>query len=150
MPILIQLKFVLEQVVVGNVTDKDKDAIGRQIIFFPGDGVLGLDANNFAFGVAHNFGRHGVPDKFHLLILEGALLQNLAGAQLVAPVQDTHTRSKLGQEKPLLHRAITAADHNHILTAEEEAVTGAAIADPFAGVLLLAGNIEVARAGAGG
>ncbi len=91
-----------------------------------------------------------IPDEANLLIGEGALLQRRPGAQFVAPVDDGHLVGELGQEDTLFQGAIAAADHGHILAAEEEAVARATIADAAADVFRLAGHCQMLRRRSGG
>ena len=92
---------------------------------------------------------HGVPDHLDLRMLEQPLLQDLLGAQAVAPMHQRHLGGEIGEEQRLLDRGIAAADHQHFLAAIEEAVAGGAGGDAVAAEFLLARQIEPARLGAG-
>ena len=73
-----------------------------------------------------------------------AFLQDLAGAQFVAAVDDGDFGGKAGEEEPLFQGAVAAADHDDFFAAEEEAIAGAAIADAAAGQFLFAGDAQLA------
>ena len=94
--------------------------------------------------------QHRVPDHLDLRVLEQAVLQDLFGAERVAPVHDRDLGGEIGQEQRLLDRGIAAADHDHFLVAVEEAVAGGAGRHAVALELLLRRQIEPARLRAGG
>ena len=88
----------------------------------PVDLVLAEDVDDLA-----------VPEEADLLVGERALLHDLRGAQRVAAVHDRHRPGEAGEEGGLLHRRVAAADHDDVLVAEEEAVTGRTPRDAVAG-----------------
>ena len=93
--------------------------------------------------------QHRVPDHLDLRVLEQAILQDLLGAEMVAPVHDRHLAGEVGQEQRFLDRGVAAADHEHLLAAIEEAVAGRAGRNAEALELLLGRKIEPARLRAG-
>ena len=91
-----------------------------------------------------------VPAEVDLGVGEGALLHDLGGPQLVAPVDDRDLGGEAGQEERLLQGRVAAAGHGDVLLAEEEAVAGGAGRDAVAEQAVLVGDAEHERAGAGG
>jgi hypothetical protein len=91
-----------------------------------------------------------VPDHSHLGILEQAILQDLLGAEAVAAMDQSHLRRVVRQVERFLDRSVAAADHDDVLAAEEEAVTGRAGRHAAAAERLLAGDAQPARRRAGG
>src|SRR5213080_1990962 len=81
--------------------------------------------------------------------LPRALLHDLGGAELIAPVQHVDARRVLGEVRRLLHRRVAAADHGQLLVLEEEAVAGGARRYAVAHEPLLGGEPEELRARAG-
>ena len=63
-------------------------------------------------------------------------------------MNDRHLRREACQEEGLLHRRVAAAHDDHVLVAEEGAVTGRARTDPVVDEPLLALDAEPARGGA--
>src|SRR5690606_20019362 len=99
--------------------------------------------------VAEDLNDFGVPEERDLLVAEGALLHDLAGAQRVTAVDHRHRAGKPGEEDCFLHGAVAAADHGNVLVAEEESVAGSAPGGTAARELLFTWNAELAVAGAG-
>ncbi len=93
---------------------------------------------------------HGVPDHFDLRMLEQPVLQDLFGAEVVAPVHYRDLAGKIGEEEGFLDRGVAAADHHHFLVAVEEPIAGRAGGHAVALELLLGRQIEPARLRAGG
>ena len=77
-------------------------------------------------------------------------MQDLLGAQHASPMHEQHLACDIGEVDRLLDRGVAAADHDHLLAAEEEAVAGGASRDAIASEALLGGKPEPARLGAGG
>src|SRR5262245_5067685 len=100
--------------------------------------------------LTHHFGDHGVPDWLYLLVVKDALLQNLAGPQRIAAMNQPHLVGKFSQKDRLLSRTVAAANHNHVLAAEKEAVARGTIAHTLAGQFFFAGHLKIARARPGG
>ena len=69
-----------------------------------------------------------VPDILDLRVCVRPALQGRTGPQLIAAVYDCHFAGELGQEQRFLQRAIAATHHYQLLVAEEETVTGSAVA----------------------
>jgi hypothetical protein len=67
-----------------------------------------------------------VPEELDLGVGERPVLHDLAGAQLVAAVDDRDLVGELGEERGLLDRRVAAADDGDLLSAEEEPVAGGA------------------------
>ena len=84
-----------------------------------------------------------------LRVAEQPVLQDLLGAQRVAPMHQRHSPGVIGQVDRLLDRGIAAADDKHLLVAEEEAVAGGAGRHAKAAECLLARHAEPARLRAG-
>src|SRR3974390_1985340 len=82
---------------------------------------------------------HAVPDHLDLGMLEQAVLQDLLGAERIAPVHDRDLGGEIGEEQRFLHRSIAAADHDDLFVAIEEPITGSARRYAIALKLLLGG-----------
>ena len=78
------------------------------------------------------------------------VLHDLAGAQLVAAVDDRDLGGELGEEAGLLDRRVATADDRDVLIAEEEAVAGRAGGHAVADQTRLVVDAEHQRPGAGG
>ena len=129
---------------------KDEHAAGWQGGGRAGLRVLQANRCHAAFAVVVIDGRdHGIPDDVDLLVLEQAFLQDLAGAQAVAAVDQRYFAGETGEEERFFDRAVAAANHHHLTAAEEKAVAGGAVAHAAAGQFLLAGHIQLARRRAG-
>ena len=98
---------------------------------------------------AHHVAHRRVPLELDLGVGERAVLHDLRGAQLVAPVDDGDGGRELGEEDRLLERGVAAADDRDRLLPEEEAVTRRAGGHAVAEQLLLGGQAEHAGLGAG-
>jgi len=59
-------------------------------------------------------------------MLEQAVLQDLLGAECIASMDQRHLRGVMGEIERLFDGGVAAADHDHLLAAEEEAVAGRA------------------------
>ena len=70
--------------------------------------------------------------------------------RLLAPVHERHARGDVGEIERLLDGSVAAADHDHVLAAEEEAVAGGAGRHAIALEALLGGQAEPAGLRAGG
>ena len=91
-----------------------------------------------------------VPDHFDLGIREQALLQDLRRTELVAPVDDVDLFGVPGQVVGLLDRRVAPADDGDGLALEEGPVAHGAVRHAAAGVLQLAGYLELGGRAAGG
>ena len=78
----------------------------------------------------------------------GLVLQNLAGAEAVADLQDCHAGGETGEEQALLDAAVAAADHQGFLASIEGAVAGGAEVYAGADKVVLAGDVEATVTGA--
>src|SRR6266567_2616414 len=93
-----------------------------------------------------HLGNLAVPGEPDLRVRQRAVLHDLRSPQRVATVDDRDRARESGQERGLLHRRVTAADHGDILVAEEEAVAGGAPGHAMPGKPLLPGDAELAVA----
>ncbi|VTR68443.1 conserved hypothetical protein [Desulfosarcina cetonica] len=136
------------QLVVGIETDKDEHAVHIQFAGVGGDGVL---EGNPLHAVLAGMDRrhHGVPEHLNVAVVEKPLLKDLACPQLAAPVGDVNLLTELGQIECLLGGTVAAADDDHGLAPEKEAVAGGAIGNALAVKLPFAGNVEFPGAAAG-
>ena len=146
----IDLQLALEQPAFRVVADGDEDAVDRQLPGPAGPDMLDPDTGDGGRIVgADDLVQDVVPDHLDLAIGEQALLQNLVGPELVAAMDHGDLRGMIGEVDRFLHRGIAAADHAHLEATEEEAVTGGTSGYPIAAELLLAGQAQPARLGAG-
>src|SRR5690606_41544303 len=83
-----------------------------------------------------------------LRVLEGALLHDLRGAKLIAPVDQVDALAHASEELRLLHRGVAATDDRNIFTRIKRAVTGRAGGHAGVAQALLVRQPEVLRAGA--
>ncbi len=90
-----------------------------------------------------------VPDHLDLGMLEQPVLQDAFGAQAVAAMHQRHRGREVGEEQRFLDGGVTAADHEDILVAIEEAVAGGAGGDAEALEFLFRRNAEPTRLRAG-
>src|SRR5690606_16835804 len=97
-----------------------------------------------------DLGDDRVPLEDDLGVGERPLLGGLVGPQRVAAVDDRDAVGELREEHAFLDGGVTAADHDHVLAAVEEAVAGRAGGHAAAVELALARYAEQARVGAGG
>jgi len=81
----------------------------------------------------------------HLVHAEQAVLQDLLGAEIVAPVDQAEVLREPGEEEALLERRIAAADDREVLTLEERAVADRAVRDAASVEFGLAGDLELRR-----
>ena len=98
--------------------------------------------------VAEDLGDLAVPRELDLGVAQGALGHDRAGPQLVTAVDDRHLRREAAEERRLLDGGVATTDDRDLLVAEEEAVTRGTPAHTVAGEGLLAGQAELAVAGA--
>ena len=132
------------------MADRDEHAVDRRSVTAPVLMFLSrtpLDLQRVL--AAGDVVQRAVPDHLDLGMLEQPVLQDLFGAERVAPVHDRHLGGEIGEEQRLFDRGIAAADHDDFLVAVEEAVAGRAGRHAVALELLLGGQIEPARLRAG-
>ncbi len=122
-PLGIRFDLANEQLAARVVADRDEHAGDVQHAVDATDRVLEPNASDLA-AVTEDLGDDRVPDDLDLFVRERAIDHDLAGAELVATVDDRHRVGEPGQERRLLHRGVTATDNDDVLAAEEEAVTG--------------------------
>ncbi|KAG1454730.1 hypothetical protein G6F57_015444 [Rhizopus arrhizus] len=94
-----------------------------------------------------------VPDGLDLALghlLEQLVLHDLFRLQGVAAVDQVDLAGDVGQVQRLFHGGIAAADHDHVLVAVEETVTGGAGRHAAALELVLGRDAQVLGGGAGG
>jgi hypothetical protein len=128
------------------MTDGDEDAVDLTLGNGAGLHVLEPHAADLQRIVAAgDIVEHAVPDHLDLGMLEQAVLQDLLGAECIAPVHDRDLRGKIGQEQCLLDSGVAAADHHDFLVAIEEPVAGRAGGHAIAFEFLFRRQIEPAR-----
>ncbi len=91
----------------------------------------------------------GVPEELDLRVRKRAVLHDLGGAQLLAPVDERHLVGEAGEEVGFLERGVAAADDGDVVAAEEEAVAGRARGNAVTEERLLVRQPEHAGLGAG-
>src|SRR5262245_27892717 len=101
-------------------------------------------------GLAQHFLDHGVPHKADLVVLEGALLHDFGGPQLVTPVHDGDVASKPGKKEGLFYGCITTAYNCHFLTTKKETIAGGAGRHAVAAQARFRGQTQPARGSARG
>ena len=121
----------------------DKYAVNGYVTDHPGPDVPDACAGD-ARGllVAQHVFERGVPDHFDLGILEQAVLQDLLGAEVVAPMDDGDLGGEVRQEQRLLDGRVAAADDHDFAATVEEAVAGGAGGDAKTPELLLARKVQ--------
>src|SRR5258707_681660 len=134
----------------GRVPDRDEYPVDRALterirLDVAEDDALDLER---AIVAGHLF-EHGVPQHVDFRILEQPVLQDLLGAEAVAPMRDRDLGGKVGEKQRFLDRGVAAADDENLLAAVEEAVAGGAGRDAVSLELLLRGQLKPARLGAG-
>ena len=105
-----------------------------------------------ARGVAEHLFQRVAPHHFDRALprpLEKPILKHLLGPQGVAPMHDVDAAGDVGEVERLFHGGVAAADHRHVLVAEEEAVAGRAGAHAAPLVRLLRRQAEVFGGSAG-
>jgi hypothetical protein len=96
--------------------------------------------------VTEHFIQHVVPhDRDHAFLLfpEQAILQDLFGAEFIAPVDQRYVRGNIGQVQGFFHCGIPATDHCHPLLFVEKTITGGAGRNALAPEGLLRGQTEI-------
>src|SRR6185295_14288176 len=121
-PLGVHVQLAAEEMSVGTVPDRDKDACTRHLRDLAGHEIL--DSHACHPVIPKNIFDGGVPDERDLLVLHGTVLHDVGGPQLIAPVDDRDLGRELGQEGRFLHCTVAPADHNQLLTLEKEPVAG--------------------------
>ncbi|MNY03566.1 hypothetical protein D3C86_1361930 [compost metagenome] len=145
--LLVQVELALEERGRGLVTDGDEHAVDRLLAGLARLDVL--EANGGDLVLAEDLVDHRVPDELDLGVGKGALLHDLAAAQLVATVDQVDLVGHVAEEEGLLEGSVAAADDHDVLAPEEEAVTGGAGGYAAALEALLGGQAEPHGARAG-
>ena len=113
--------------------------------------VLNAHARNAVGVVAQDFLDHAVPFEDDLLVGHGAVAHDLAGAELVAPVNDVYAAGEIGEEEGFLHGRVSAAHDHDGFAAEtgERAVAGRAGGNAPVHETFFGFQAEILRRGAG-
>jgi hypothetical protein len=111
----------LEYARVGLVTYRNKDAITFQYILFATLDVP--DANALDFLLPYNFLHHGVPGKRDLRVLEGAILQDLAGAERITTMYYRRMIDEFREKHCVLKGDVATSDGDCVFSTEEESIT---------------------------
>ena len=146
----VEIDLVLEGGGVRNVADAEEHEADGQRPAFAGLGVVELQAFQVLLFHAEALFDDRVVQELNLRMSEGALQHDARRAKVLRAVDDGDLGGEASQKDRLLHRGVAAADDGDLLAAGEEAVAGGARADAEANQRLLAGQVEPARAGAGG
>src|SRR3712207_7858387 len=120
--LVVELELADEELAARVVPDRDEHPGDRQLLGRAGADVGQPDTRDGL--VAKHVDDLLVERPADLLVVLRALLHDLGGAQLLPPVDDGHGLGEPGEERRLLHRRVAAPDHDDVLIAEEEAVTG--------------------------
>src|SRR5207245_4318274 len=117
-----ELDLATEDLRVRLMSDRDEEAVDRTLVERPGLEVLHAHAGDLALVDVGDAVDGAVPDELDLRVLEGALLHDLGGAQVVASVDHIDLPPEPREEERLLHRGVAAAHDYDVLVLEEEAV----------------------------
>src|SRR6185369_14029749 len=120
------------------MADGDEHAVGGDLLDCAGLDVLQRDAADLerAF-VAEHVVQRRIPDHVDLGMLEQAVLENLLGAERIAPVHHGDLGGEVRQKQRLLDRGVAATDYDDLLALVEKAVAGRASRHAVAFELLL-------------
>src|SRR5262249_43232466 len=134
-----------EDVGIGGVADGDEDPLDRQVADLTGDQVAQVQTSHrlVTVDVLHD----RVPDEADLRVLEGSVLHDLGGSQLLAAVDDSDGLAELGEKDGLFEGRVSSTDHGDGLAPEEEPVAGRAGRYAPAEQTLLGGETEHEGAG---
>src|SRR5690606_13607051 len=122
--LLVEVELALEEFHTGVVADRDEQSADIEGALLTGHPVPQSDRVDP--GIAEDLGDLTVPHERDLLVGERAVLQDLAGTQLVTAVDDRHGTGEPGEEDRFLHSGVAATDNGDVLVPEEEAVAGGA------------------------
>ena len=132
------------------MADRDKDAVAGAFGNGAGAQVAQLDPGDLGrLGDPEDLVHDRVPDDVDFRIPEQPVLQDLLGAQGVAPVDEGHAPRVVCQIDRFLDRGIAAADDDHLLVSEKEPVAGRAGRHAKPAEFRLARHAEPARLRAG-
>src|SRR5687767_2479492 len=146
--VVVELELPGEQLAARVVADRDEQAGHGQGLGSPGLDVGQLDGGDGA--LPEDVGDLLAQRPADLLVVLGALLHDLRGAQLRSPVDDGDRLGEPGEERGLLHRGVAATDDRDVLVAEEEPVAGGAGRDAATEQPRLVLEAQVPVLGAGG
>ncbi|KAI1692731.1 hypothetical protein Ddc_23368 [Ditylenchus destructor] len=145
-------QLALENFGVGLVADGDEAALqldvgGRAVLraLDAHTGDAAVVAQHFFQGVEHLQFHVAVFDLAHQLVHQDGL-----GAELVAAVDQVDLAGDVGQVQGLFHGGVAATDHDHVLVAVEEAVTGGAGGHTAAHEGFFGRQAQILGRGAGG
>lgn len=147
----VDVDLALDQVGRGVVADGVEEAVCLDRLLLAADDVLDNEVAHQALIVTLDLCGDGVEAHRHLGVLEQPRGHGLAGAQLVAAHQHRDVRAVLCQKGGLLSSGITTANDKQRLVAEDGhgAVAHGAGGDAVLPVLVLAGEVQTSRRGAG-
>src|SRR5262245_40929599 len=131
-------ELALEELGVGLVTDGDEHAVHGHLGDRATFRVLELHAGDLPVLDALHIDQLVIHQEPDARVRLGALEHDLAGAELVAAVDQHHFGAEAREVVRLLHGGVAAAHHDHLLVLEEEAVAGRARAHAEAHELGLA------------
>ncbi len=98
---------------VGVKPDENEGAVDRHLLFAPGAAVAREECIQFCLR-APELEHFRVEAHIDLGIVQGALLDHLAGLEHFAAHKDGHMVGKLGQQQTLFGCAVAATDHGHM------------------------------------
>src|SRR4051812_28753207 len=145
--LVVELELTDEQLAARIVPDRDEHAARRHGLGRPAGHVGELHGVDRV--LAQDVGDLLAQRPADLLVVLCALLHDLGSAELGAAVDDGHALGEAGEEGGLLHGGVAATDHDDVLVAEEEAVTGRAGRDAAAEQPLLVVQAQVPVLGTG-
>src|SRR5215831_9611087 len=122
--IVIHLNQPLENLSIGNMSNRHKNAIAFEIGDFTVLQVFELDPFDILGFNVIDVLNGGVPHEVDFGVFEGAFLHDLGSSQLVPAVNDRDIIGILGQEGRSLNRRISASHHDDLFAFEEVTVAG--------------------------
>jgi hypothetical protein len=132
------------------VADRHEDAVHRDARGFAGDRVFqGNGGDAPCLRIAVNLLDVLVQDEVDFRVAVRAVEHDLRCAELFTPVRDRHGARELREKRRFFHRGVAAADDEHFLVLEEEAVARCAGRHAVAHEPGLRGDAEQPRGRAG-
>src|SRR5699024_1854436 len=122
--LVIEIDLTAYQVAAWVVADRHEETCDVQLGVLPGGRVGHVESLDLALTADSGYLRIQLPAD--LFVVLGTIQHDLRRAELVTPVHDGDRPGELRQERGLLHRGVTTANHGDVLVTEEEAVTGSA------------------------
>jgi len=138
---IIHIDLTLEEACHRLVTDGDEGSSTRDLLLGTVSGVLYHGSSQTVLVGEPTLDLPECLD-VDLGVIGGAFVHHLRRSKTLAPVDDGDLARESGEKGGLLHRRVTATDHDNLLVAEESAVTGRAAGDPSTLVLVLALDAE--------